>query len=135
MSQHFIHDFVHVHNRTKRPREVRYDGQTGIIPPYPASIPMSKIAADRAIVQNRIPGTENPFDPTDFQSYIGVAEWEAKAPITPIDEVPAGEALDRSLLSPDLQNVRTVNHGRPRIERTSFNDPEGMQFENPLSSR
>jgi hypothetical protein len=135
MSVHFVQDFVNVVNRTTRPLEVRYDGQTGIIPPYPARTPMSKIAADRAIVQNRIPGTENPYDPTDFQSYVGVVEWQNVAPIDPIEISEPGEALDRSQLPPHLQNVTLVRHGRPKVERSTISDPEGMVFENPAGSR
>lgn len=135
MSVHFVHDFVTVINRTSKPLEVRYDGQTGIIPPYPAKTPMSRIAADRAIVQNRIPGTENPYDPADFQSYVGVVEWADRAPIDPVDIVAKGEAIDRSQLPPHLQNVQLVTHGRPKVERSAISDPEGMVFENPVGGR
>lgn len=133
MSTHFVQDFVTVVNRTSKPLEVRYDGQTGKIPPYPARTPMSKIAADRAIVQNRIPGTENPYDPTDFQSYVGVVEWADKAPIEPVDLVAPGEALDRSQLPPHLQHATLITHGRPKVERSTINDPEGMVFGNPAA--
>ena len=133
MSIHFVQDFVTVHNRTPHPREVRYDGQTGIIPPYPAFVKMSKIAADRAVVQNRIPGTENPYNDSEFQSYIGVAEWADRCPIGPIAEQPASESLDRSQLPPDRQNIRTVKHGRQIPERSNMNDPEGIRFDNPTS--
>ena len=126
MSVHFVQDFVTVVNRTNRDLQVRYDGQTGIIPAYPARVPMSRIAADRAIVQNRIPGTENPYDPSDFQSYVGVVEWADRAP---------GEAIDRSQLPPHLRNVDLVTHGRPKVERSNIADPEGMVFENPVGGR
>lgn len=137
MSVHFVNDFVTVVNRTNQRLEVRYDGQTGIIPPR-AKVPMSRIAADRAVVQNRIPGTENPYDPTDFHSKIGVVEWQDRCPIDPIDDAEAtrqGEALDRSQLPPHLQHVQSVQHGRPKVERAVINDPEGMVFENPIGGR
>lgn len=135
MSVHFVQDFVTVVNRTNRDLQVRYDGQTGIIPAYPARVPMSRIAADRAIVQNRIPGTENPYDPSDFQSYVGVVEWADRAPIDPIDMRAPGEAIDRSQLPPHLRNVDLVTHGRPKVERSNIADPEGMVFENPVGGR
>ena len=130
MSAHFTQDFVTVHNRTTTPREVRFDGQTGIIPPHPAIVQMSRIAADRAFQQNRIPGTEDPYNPADFQSYIGIAEWQPRCPIDPIgvttDKI---EALDRSLLPPDRQKTTTVQHGRARgVERANIGNVEDTMF-------
>ena len=126
IQQFFTNDFVTVHNRTSKPREVRYDGQTGVIPPFPGFAQMSKIAADRALQQNRIPGTEDPYNPREFQSYVGVEAWGW--PIDKIDESKAIEALDRSLLPPDRQNPTVVQHGRPRPEKMDISTPEKLIF-------
>lgn len=132
MSQHFTHGFVTVINRTKTPREVRYDGQTGKIPPYPAKTLMSAIAADRAFSQNRIAGTENPYDPAQFESYIGIEEWAGRCPCSPIenDTPTAAESLDRSQLPPMAQGVTLVTHGRQRPENVKMDDPAGVGFGN-----
>jgi hypothetical protein len=64
--------------------------------------------ARAACLQNKRNQTEDPMDPRIFESLCGVLEWDND--IDHCEQVD-GEALDRSLLAPHLQNVQRI--GQP----------------------
>lgn len=104
--------FVKVVNRTALDLSVTYNGRACAIPAH-GFVYMSKAAAEKAVFQNRIMGTEDPYSPSRFQSKVFVEGW--KMDEAPIDKLPdAVEALDRSLLPADRQNPKLIQHGTVR---------------------
>jgi len=112
--QHFATGFVKVGNRSDQDITVTYDGRSCVIPKN-GFVFMSEAAAQRAIYQARIMGTEDPYAPDTFDSYLYVDGWNL--PTTPIKyDQSKLECLDRSQLPPDRQHATKVDHGRPRAE-------------------
>lgn len=104
---------IKVVNRSRQPRTITYDGKSITVPPL-GEVMVPPAAADRGLQQNRIMGTEDPYNAHAFKSYLGVPDW--KTDCSPIDESPkkAEEALDRSLLPPEAQKVTPLRSERPR---------------------
>lgn len=117
METHFADGgFVMVKNRTATPLSVTYNGRSVSIPPYgKGGRWMAPAAAEKAIEQNRRMGTEDPLNPKDFESLVYV-EGSAM-PSEPIEQSTSIEALDRSMLPPDAQNVTVVTVRRPMSQR------------------
>jgi hypothetical protein len=109
--------FVKVVNRTSKPLKVTFDGRSAIIDPYPGYLFMTGMAADKALGQNRRMGTEDPLDPREFVSLLGVEGWE-RFPVDPIEQSQEIESLDRRLLPPEAQKaVKVPTRAAKRIDR------------------
>lgn len=122
-NQHFATGFVKVGNRSDRDLTVTYDGRSCVVPARGFAF-MSEAAARRAVFQARIMGTENPYNPEEFQSYLYVEGW--KLPSEPIKfDQSKEETLDRSLLPPDRQKVTKVTHSgvRPELGGSVMQEP------------
>jgi hypothetical protein len=104
-------DVVTLVNRTKRVLNVRFDGkdadiQPGENPGFP------RVAVPFAKAQNPLMGSENPYNPTSFQSLVGVKD--TKDPITPIDNDPKNvQRVDRKKIVGryNAKNTREVDAG------------------------
>lgn len=122
-STHFATGFVRVGNRSDRDITVTYDGRSCVVPANGFAF-MSEPAAKRAVFQARIWGTENPYNPEEFQSYLYVEGW--KLPTDPIKyDQSKEEALDRTMLPADRQKVTRVTHSgvRPELGGGQMNEP------------
>jgi len=88
--------------------------------------PLPYFAAERAKRQNPVMGTEDPYNPSDFQSLIAVPEWGDD--YSPIQQSDAIERLDRSLLPDDMQKVTVIaaRGGRKKVVRKN---PKSGKFE------
>lgn len=117
-AQHFATGFVLVGNRSDKDITVTYDGRSVVVPAN-GTCHMSPAAAQKAVQQARIFGTEDPYSPGSFQSYLYVEGWDLPRTKVKYDQSKL-EALDRSLLPPDRQNPVAVNHGRAK--RTDVGD-------------
>jgi hypothetical protein len=120
---HFATALVEVHNRSSKPIGVRYDGETIEIPGR-GMVHMTPAAAKKAIEQNRIMGTEDPYSPQSFETLVFVVGKGFKAmPSDPIEQSEKIEALNREELPPEAQNVnmntfRSVRPVRPSMGET-----------------
>ncbi len=94
-------DFIEIGNRTSKALSVTYDGKSWVLPPYPAKVMVPRIVADVACRQHPRMGTEDPYNPREYELLVYVPEW--KHPATPIEQSAALERIDRSLLPPDRQ--------------------------------
>jgi hypothetical protein len=90
-----LQETVTLVNRTKAPLKVTFDGQDIPIAPGP-NHGFPAIAVRHAKAQNPRMGTQHPFDPTRFESLVGVDG--TTDPITPLEQSDAVELLDRSKL-------------------------------------
>lgn len=117
METHFADGgFVMVKNRTTAPLSVTYNGRSVTIPPYgKGGRWMAPAAAQKAIEQNRLMGTEDPLNYHDFESLVYVEGSDM--PSDQIEQSEKIEAIDRSLLPPDAQNVTVVTVRRPMSGR------------------
>lgn len=107
---------VTVVNRVKRPLTITYDGKTITLPPLGKAM-VPPIVADKGIQQNPVMGSEDPYNPSHFQSLLGVVEWP-NFPCTPLEvESTAEERLDRSQLPADVQGVTKVKVPRAVPEK------------------
>lgn len=122
-SQHFATGFVKVCNRCDKDLTVTYDGRSCVVPAHGSAF-MSEAAARRAVYQSRIMGTENPYNPEDFQSYLYVEGWKLPTDAVKYDQSKE-EALDRKQLPADRQNVTRVTHSgvRPELGGGQMNEP------------
>jgi hypothetical protein len=112
MSEQQWMGLIKVVNRVKRPLSITWDGKSITVPPL-GSVNVPPIAADKGLQQNRIPGTEDPYNARAFKSYLGVPDWGTDC--EPIDkESTAQESLDRSLLPPDAQKVTALRSEKAR---------------------
>jgi hypothetical protein len=138
---------VHVINRTTVTLEVTDDGVVWVIPagykrladgsitgtgPHgdPHQEPIPFYAAHRAIVRNKIMGTEDPGNPNSFQSLIACPAIGWKD-VSHIEQSEAIEALDRSLLPEAGEVVRAIG-GRKTITipgRPATKDPTARNSE------
>lgn len=102
--------FVFVKNRSSKELSVTYNGRSVTIPPRGTKGAggrwMTPRAAEKAIEQNRIMGTEDPMSPGVFQSLVYVEGSDM--PSTPIEQSDKAEALDRTLMDPLAQNVQVT---------------------------
>lgn len=125
-NQHFAAGFIKVSNRSDKDITVTYDGRSCVVPARGFAF-MSEAAAKRAIFQGRIMGTENPYNPEDFQSYLTVEGW--KLPTAPVKyDQSKEETLDRSQLPADRQKVTRVSHSGVRPELGGSQMVEPVQF-------
>ena len=65
--------------------------------------PLPYFAAERAKRQNPVMGTEDPLNPSAYETLIACPEWGDD--YSPLEQSDAIERLDRSLLAPELQNI------------------------------
>lgn len=68
--------------------------------------PLPYFAAERAIRQNPVMGTEDPLNPNSFQSLIAVPEWNQD--YTPLQQSDAIERIDRAQLPEDAQQATVI---------------------------
>lgn len=125
-----IPKMVSVVNRTTSPLDAMFDGQPIVVPPgYKAvtegegkdaktrivgngpadtvlSYALPMFAAEMVKRQNPRLGTEDPTNPADFESLIGVIEWDDE--IDHIEQSDAQERMDRSLLDDEAQSATTI---------------------------
>lgn len=137
MNEHHFADaaFVRVVNRTSKPLTVTYNGRQAKVPPYPGHIYMTAVAAEKAVQQNRRLGTEDPYNPRDFESLLGVEGW-SRFPCTPVEQSTAVEAANRSLLPADVQHVELRDVATRRvIERQPLHDVDVHAFVDPTPGR
>lgn len=109
-------NFVQLGNRTSKALTVTFDGKSWPLPPYPAVILVPPPVATWAFRQHRKLGTENPWNPLDVEYLVYVKDannkliWDSTD--TPCEQSTAIESIDRSMLPPDLQEVKTLDFGR-----------------------
>jgi len=78
--------------------------------------PLPYFAAERAKRQNPVMGTEDPYNPNDFATLIAVPEWGED--YSPLEQSPAIERLDRTLLPGDAQKVQVIGAVGARKPKT-----------------
>jgi len=119
-------------NRTLKPLDAMYDGQPVVLVPGYLQIdeekdgkptgrkqvigagpggavkvnPLPYFAAEMVKRQNPIMGTEDPENPRDFESLIGIVEWGDD--IDYCEQSSAEERLDRSLMDDTAQKAVNV---------------------------
>lgn len=111
MESHFADQgMVLVRNRSSKELSVTYNGRSVTIPPRATKGTigrwMTPAAAQKAIEQNRVMGTEDPMQPGVFESLVYVEGSEM--PSTPIEQSDKAEAIDRRLMDPAAQNVQVT---------------------------
>lgn len=95
-------------NRTKHDLSVMFDGRQFVLKPGMNSVPQEIIA--HAKRQHRIMGTEDPGNPLDFQTLVGVPDEDECSPIEQSKKV---ECLDRRLIAdPKRRAAKVVQMGR-----------------------
>jgi hypothetical protein len=92
--------------------------------------PLPYFAAERAIRQNPVMGTEDPLNPNAFESLVAVPDWGHD--YSPLQQSDAIERLDRSQMSGDAQTaiVMTAIGGR---RPTAKKNPKTGKFEKVIS--
>jgi|PlaIllAssembly_1097288.scaffolds.fasta_scaffold03983_4 hypothetical protein len=137
MNQHFASGFVRVGNRSDKDITVTYDGRSCVVPANGTAF-MSPAAAQKAIFQARIMGTENPYNPEQFESYLWVEGWNLPTDKVKYDQSKQ-ECLDRKQLPPDRQKVTSVQHTgvRPELAGAGMGAGEGggVVFANPAGTK
>lgn len=110
-------------NRTTKPVDAMFNGQPVVIPPgyklaedekivgagrdgAPLSFSVPYFAAEMCKRQNPVMGTEDPTNPAEFESLLGVIEWND--PIDHIEQSDAPERLDRELLDEEAQEAKPI---------------------------
>lgn len=120
MNEYMPLDLVEIGNRTSKTLAITYDGKQWPVPPYPQTIHVPRIVAQKGVAQHPVMGTEDPAAPTSYESLLFVVGWQGRdggpMPNTPIEQSDAVERLDRSLMDRDAQNVAVVAK-RTRAER------------------
>lgn len=140
---------VNVVNRTTEPIDGMFDGQPIVLEPgYKeieeggkrsivgagpgGSILMNALpyfAAELIKRQNPVMGTEDPEDPRDFQSLVGVPEW--KDDIDFIQQSDAEERLDRELLSEEAGTARRIMTTAGRRKKKNRGKVADPRLRNP----
>lgn len=109
-----VYDTVTLVNRTAKALKVTVDGRD--IPLKPGkNYGIPRFVAPYAKAQNRVMGSTHPFNPTRFDSLIGVLADEGqpqKDPIDPLEQSDAIEVFDRSLIG-GLADQATRIPGQP----------------------
>ena len=101
-------EFVQIVNRTKENLSVMFDGRRHLLVPGINTVPSVLVAPAKR--QNRVMGTEDPLNPLDFESLVGVPDVDDCSPQEQSKKV---EALDRSLMvDPKRRAAKTVKTGR-----------------------
>ena len=96
-------------NRTKDELTVRFDGRSFVLKPGENHVPAE--IAHHARRQHLIMGTEDPSNPLDFQSLVGIPSRGDDC--SPAKQSKKIEALDRGmLLDPAARSAKTVQVGR-----------------------
>jgi hypothetical protein len=138
-------EIVTVVNRTSAPIQYMYDAAEHILQPGENAIPVQHVRFART--QNIVMGSENPLNPAQYVSLIGVKAAPGKKQIDDITKIefvvddkrrihamfedgttmPVGiERIDRSRLGQELQNVVIERNRIPlrsfEVERTSLHD-------------
>lgn len=104
--------FVLVKNRSSKALNVTYNGRSTEIPPRPGGRFMTPMAAQKAIEQNRVMGTEDPLSPGNFESLVYVEGSDM--PSGPREQSDKAEALDRTQLA--AKDVVIVDRNARRIK-------------------
>lgn len=147
-----IQKMVSAVNRTTEPVDGMFDGQPVVLlPGYEIvdgkvvgagpsgtvrSNPLPYFAAEMIKRQNPVMGTEDPLDPRDFESLIGIVEWDD--PIDHLEQSDAIERLDRELMSEEAQTATPMltAAGRKSKKKTRggrrYSD---TRLKNPLAIR
>jgi len=86
-------EFVQIVNRSKANLSVMFDGRRHVLVPGLNTVPSELVAMAKR--QNRVMGTEDPLNPLDFESLIGVPDVDDCSDQEQSRKV---EALDRSLM-------------------------------------
>jgi hypothetical protein len=99
--------FVLVLNRSSKELSVTYNGRSVTIPVRgKGGRWMTARAAEKAIEQNRIMGTEDPLQPGIFETLVYVDGSQMDS--SPIEQSDKAEALDRRMMEPGRQNVQVT---------------------------
>lgn len=119
-------DGVTLVNRTNRKLEVRADGETLVLQPHEEKF-VPRFVADLACRQHPVMGTEDPYNPRNYEMLVGVKEWGH--PVTPIEQSDAVERIARNELMDVEAKHAVVVGGRAskpvRLERSGLsNDAE-----------
>jgi hypothetical protein len=108
--------FVLVANRSSKELSVTYNGRSVGIPPRPhPGRWMTPAAAQKAIEQNRVMGTEDPMNTGSFDTLVYVVGSDMAT--DPIEQSDKAEALDRSLMDPARQNVQVTLRNKNRVRQ------------------
>lgn len=90
--------------------------------------PLPYWAAERAIRQNPVMGTEDPYQPQDFKSLIACPTWPGRDDVSFCQQSNAIERLDRSLLPEEVQSASKVIAGAGRRNLVKKRDPLTGRF-------
>lgn len=113
---------VNAVNRTTGPLDAMFDGQPVVLiagyemkdgeavgagPGGSVAVnPLPYFAAEMVKRQNPRMGTEDPTDPRDFESLVGIIEW--KDDISHIEQSESLERLDRELMDDEAQTAKVI---------------------------
>jgi len=101
-------EFVQIVNRSPETLSVMYDGKRYQLQPGTNTVPSFLVGPAKR--QNRVMGTEDPLNPLDFESLIGVPDVDD---CSPKKQSKAVEALDRKLMvDPARRKAKVVKTGR-----------------------
>lgn len=94
-------------NRTKAELTVMFDGRQFPLKPGVNAVPLEIIP--HAKRQCRVMGTEDPGNPFDFDSLVGIPGVDDCSPLEQSKKV---ECLDRKLMEPKRRAAKVVQTGR-----------------------
>lgn len=101
-------EIAQLFNRTKKDLSVMYDGRRFILKPGLNAVPAEIVP--HAKRQCRIMGTEDPTNPLDFETLVGVPDVDDCSPTEQSKKV---EALDRKLMAdPKSRAAKVTPTGR-----------------------
>lgn len=142
-----IPKMVQAVNRTLGPLDAMYDGQpvvllSGYVEDYdekgkksiigagPAGSvrtnPLPYFAAEMVKRQNPVMGTEDPENPKDFESLVGIVEWGDD--IDHIEQSAAEERLDRGLMDDTAQTAKNIMTSAGRKSKRGKRKKRGGKF-------
>ncbi len=146
-------------NRTTSPLDAMFDGQpvvlvagyvregedanAAIVGAGPGGSvrgnPLPYFAAEMVKRQNPRMGTEDPTDPRDFESLVGILEWDDD--VSHIEQSAAVERLDRELLDDEAQTAKSIRTSSGRKLEKARKRGQGGRFasdarlKNPIGIR
>ena len=95
-------------NRTKKDLTVMFDGRQFVLKPGLNAVPAEIVS--HAKRQCRIMGTEDPGNPLDFETLVGIPDVDD---CTPAEQSKKAEAIDRKLMmDPKSRAAKVVQTGR-----------------------
>jgi len=110
-------DLVTLVNRTSTTLEVRADGATLVLKPHEEQ-KVPRFVAELACRQHPRFGTEDPYNPRDYEMLVGVREW--KHDCSPIEQSSSVERLDRSaLMSVEARKAEVIKGRAQRPARVA----------------